>query len=197
MMTRCLNCGAERDADQCLACGLTSAAAEVMLRGKLVRRTALFLLGAVLFVPVSQAFPPLELDGVMIFVGVLFFTVLGLGLWLIRRARERQEIEVLKRIYFGFLPLPWILAALLFVNGQLDSGPARMETTQIVGKFRMPGILLRTQRLVVRSWRPERRVERVMVTQDDFDRFQEGDDIVVEIENGAVGIPWIYGVHRP
>ena len=34
-MTRCLYCGAERDADQCIACGLTSAAAEVMLRRKL------------------------------------------------------------------------------------------------------------------------------------------------------------------
>src|SRR3954453_3260870 len=123
MLARCLNCGAERDTDQCLACGLTSAAAEVMLRGKLVRRTALFLLGAVLFVPVSQAFPPMELDGILIFVGVLFFTVLGLGFWMIRRARAHKEIEALKRIYFGFLPLPWILAAMLFVNGKLDAAP--------------------------------------------------------------------------
>jgi len=197
MLTRCLNCGAERDADQCLACGLTSAAAEVMLRGKLVRRTALFLLGAVLFVPVSQAFPPLELDGIMIFVGVLFFTVLGLGFWMIRRARERKEIEVLKRIYFGFLPLPWILSAMLFANGKLDMAPPLSQTTEVVGKFRMPGIVLRTQRLVVLSWRPDRRIERVMVTPDDFDRFHEGDDVVVQVGNGAVGIPWIYGVYRP
>jgi hypothetical protein len=196
-MTRCLNCGAERDADQCLSCGLTSAAAEVVLRGKLVRRTALFLLGAVLFVPVSQAFPPLELDGIMIFVGVLFFGVLGLGLWMIQRARARKEIEVLKRIYFGFLPLPWILAALLFVNGKLDTSPPLKETTTVVSKFRMPGIVLRTQRLVVVSWRPDERVERVMVTRDDFDRFQIGDAIVVQVGRGVAGIPWIYGVYRP
>jgi hypothetical protein len=197
MMTHCMNCGAERDADQCLACGLTSAAAEVMLRGKLVRRTALFLLGAVLFVPVSQAFPPLELDGIMIFVGVLFFTVLGLGLWMIQRARARKEIEVLKRIYFGFLPLPWILSALLFVNGKLDAGPPQSQTTAIVGKFRMPGIVLRTQRLVVMSWRPDRRIERVMVSLDDYNRFHEGENVVVQVGNGAVGIPWVYGVYRP
>ena len=78
-MTHCLNCGAERDADQCLACGLTSAAAEVMLRKSLVQRTVWFLVGSVLFVPASYAFPPLELDGILIFVGVLFFVVLGLG----------------------------------------------------------------------------------------------------------------------
>src|SRR5580704_1566474 len=95
-MTRCLNCGADRDADQCLACGLTSAAAEVMLRRRLVWRTAWFLVGAVLFVPVSQAFRPLELDCMMIFVGGLFFFVLGLGFWMVQRARKREEIEALK-----------------------------------------------------------------------------------------------------
>jgi hypothetical protein len=197
MMTRCLNCGSERDADQCLSCGLTSAAAEVVLRGKLVRRTALFLLGAMLFVPVSQAFPPLESDGITVFVGVLFFTVLGLGLWMIQRARARKEIEVLKRIYFGFLPLPWILSALLFVNGRLDTTPPQIETTSVVGKFRMPGVVLRTQRLIVVSWRPGERIERVNVALDDYDRFQIGDAVVVQVGSGVAGIPWIYGVYRP
>ena len=195
-MTHCLNCGAERDTDQCLACGLTSAAAEVVLRGRLVRRTAFFLLGAILFVPVSQAFPPLELDGIMIFVGIVFFTVLGLGLWMIQRVRSGKEIEVIKRIYFGFLPLPWILSALLFVNGKFDAGLPQAETTAVVSKFRMPG-WLRTQRLIVISWRPDRRVERVMVALDDYSRFQPGDVVVVQVGRGMAGIPWVYGVYRP
>ena len=195
-MTRCVNCGSERDADQCLACGLTSAAAEVVLRGRLVKRTAFFLLGAILFVPVSQAFPPLELDGIMIFVGLVFFTVLGLGLWMIQRVRSNKEIEVIKRIYFGFLPLPWILSALLFVNGKLDTAPPQIETTAVVSKFRMPG-WLRTQRLIVISWRPDRRVERVMVALDDYTRFQPGDEVVVQVGRGIAGIPWVYGVYRP
>ena len=115
-MTHCLYCGAEREADQCLSCGLTSAAAEVMLRRRLVWRTAWFLVGAVLFLPVCEAFPPLELDKILIFVGGLFFVVLGLGFWMVERARRRQEIEVMKRIYFGFLPVPWILTVMLFVT---------------------------------------------------------------------------------
>ena len=64
-MMRCLDCGAERETDQRLACGLTSAAAEVMLRKRLVRRTAWFLVGAIIFVPASQASPPLEEDGIL------------------------------------------------------------------------------------------------------------------------------------
>jgi hypothetical protein len=195
-MTRCLYCGAERDADQCLACGLTSAAAEVMLRRRLVWRTAWFLVGAVLFVPVSQAFPPVEIDGILIFVGVLFFVVLGLGMWMVNRARQRQEIEVLKRIYFGFLPVPWILAALLFVNGKFDITPPQRQTTSVVGKFSMPGVL-RTQRLVVLSWREGRRIERVSVGRDDYNRFQVGNPVVVEVHPGMAGIPWVYAVYRP
>ena len=195
-MIRCLNCGAEREDDQCLACGLTTDAAEVMLRRRLVWRTAWFLVGVVLFVPASQAFPPLELDQILIFVGVLFFVVFGLGFWMVQRARSRQEIEVIKRIYFGFLPVPWILAALLFVNGKFDRAQPHSETASVVSKFSMPG-LLRPLRLEVTSWREGRQIERVSVGRDDYNRFQVDDQIVVEIEDGVVGIPWVYGVHRP
>ena len=195
-MTHCIYCGAERDADQCLACSLTSAAAEVRLWRRLVRRTVWVLAGSILFVPVGRAFPPLDFDGIVIFVGTMFFLAFGLGLWMVQRARRRQEVEVLKRIYFALLPIPWILSALLFANGKLDTSPVRRETVSVVGKFSMPGIL-RTQRLVVTSWREGRRVERVFVGRDDFNRFQVGDEIVIGLERGLVGIPWVYAVYRP
>ena len=195
-MTRCLNCGAERDEDQCLVCGLTSAAAEVMLRRRLVWRTAWFLVGAILFVPVSQAFPPLELDGMLIFVGGVFFLALGLGIWMVQRARRREEIEVWKRIYFGLLPVPWILTSLLFINGKFDTARPQRQTTTVVEKFSMPG-LLHNERLVVASWRDSRRVERVLVGRADYDRFQPGDAVVIELADGLVGIPWVYAVYRP
>jgi len=195
-MTHCLYCGAEREEDQCLSCGLTSAAAEVMLRRRLVWRTAWFLVGAVLFLPVCQAFPPLELDKIMIFVGGLFFVVLGLGFWMVERARRHEEIEVMKRIYFGFLPVPWILTIMLFINGKFDAQPPRPQTTAVVSKFAMPG-LVRMQRLVVTSWRDEHPVERIPVERDDYQRFQVGDKVVVEMQDGVVGIPWVSSVHRP
>ncbi len=120
-MTRCLDCGSERTADQCPSCGLTSAAAEVMFRHRLLKRTAVFLAGSLAFPYVSQIYPPLELDWILVFFGVIFFLALTLAVILDRRARNRQELEVLKRIYAGFIPLPWILAATLFLNGELDS----------------------------------------------------------------------------
>jgi len=194
-MTRCLDCGAERASDQCSACGLTSAAAEVMFRRRLWRRTAWFLIGAVVFVPASQVFPPLELDAILIFVGVLFFAALGLAVLVERCARRGLEVEVLKRIYFGFVPIPWLLAALLFANGKFDTSPPTGRVAAVVGKFTMPGFF-RSSRLVVTSWRSGQRFERVPVGRDDFYRFQRGDTIVVQMQEGVAGIPWVYAVYR-
>lgn len=196
-MTRCLDCGAERIADQCLACGLTSAAAEVMLRRRLVRRTAFFLLGAIVFVPLSQWYPPLELDSIFIFAGLFFFFVLGLGLLIERRARKRGEVEALKRIYFGFIPLPWLLSGLLFLNGYFDRTQPREHRTVVVEKFYMRGLVRGSRRLIVDSWRDGQRFERLAVDRDDFERFGRGDEILVKIQAGLAGIPWIYGVYRP
>jgi hypothetical protein len=195
-MTRCLDCGADRTADQCPACGLTSAAAELVVRRRLVRRTAFFLVGIIVFIGASQVFPPLEIDAILIFAGVVFFFSLALGYWIDVKARKRQEVEVLKRIYFGMIPVPWIFAGMLFLNGKLDSSrPVRIPAT-VVGKFSTNGVP-RSRRLVVTSWRGTRRIERIAVDQNDYDRFKRGDDIVVQVQTGTFDLPWVNGVYRP
>lgn len=196
-MTRCLDCGSQRTTDQCPSCGLTSAAAEVLFRRRLVRRTAVFLLGSLAFPYVSQIYPPLDVDAMLIFFGVIFFGVLFLAIILERRARNRQEIEVLKRIYAGFIPLPWILAATLFSNGRLDSQKSvSYYSTTVESRFNMKGIIRGSRRLLVYSWRDGQRIERLAVDADDFDRFRVGDSVEVAVEPGALGIPWYYGVYR-
>jgi hypothetical protein len=195
-MTHCLDCGAERQSDQCPACGLTTAAAEVVLRRRLVQRTAWFLVGAVLFVPASQIFPPVELDSIVIFMGAVFFATLSLGYWIEHRAKRHQEVEALKRIYFGLIPVPWVLASVLFVNGRFDSSIPRTEPAAVIGKVSVAG-LPRGYRLVVTSWRRNRSIERVPVPRDDFDRFHIGDEVIVVVQDGLAGIPWVYAVRRP
>jgi hypothetical protein len=196
-MTRCLDCGSERIADQCPACGLTSAAAEVMFRTRFLKKTAIFLAGSLLFPYVSQIYPPLDLDLMLVFFGILFFLALTLAIFLERSARKRQDIEVMKRIYAGFIPLPWILGALLFVNGRLDSQRNIVyHPTEVESRFNMRGIVRGSRRLFVNSWRSGQKVERLAVDTDDFDRFQKGDAVSVGVEPGALGIPWYYGVYR-
>jgi hypothetical protein len=160
-----------------------------------MRRTGIFLLGSLAFPYVSQIYPPLDLDLILIFFGVIFFGALTLAIILERRARNHQEIELLKRVYHGFIPLPWILAATLFVNGRLDSQKNVMNyPTVVVGRFNMRGIVKGSRRLIVR-WRDGKSVD-LAVDQDDFDRFQVGDSVTVASAPGALGIPWYWGVYR-
>jgi len=196
-MTRCLDCGAERDADQCASCGLTADAAELVFRRKLIYRTLAFLAGSLCFPYVSQVFPPLDLDLMLVFFGVIFFIALGLAVLLDRLARRHAEIEVLKRIFTGLLPLPWIFTAILFVNGKFDS-PTHIEyvPATVRDTFYMKGIVRGSRRLVVNSWRSGRKFERIPVEADDYERFRVGDSLEVAVEPGVAGIPWVYGVYR-
>jgi hypothetical protein len=196
-MIRCLDCGAERTADQCSACGLTSAAAEVMFRRRFLKRTAVFLAGSLVFPYISQIYPPLDLDWMLVFFGVLFFVALTIAVVLDRRARSRQDLEVLKRVYAGFIPLPLILAATIFINGKLDSKRnVTYHPTTVDSRYNMPGIVRGTRRIFVRSWRDGQKYERLAVDADDYDRFRPGDPVFVGVEPGALGIPWYYGVYR-
>src|ERR1700680_4275163 len=197
MMIRCLDCGSERTAAQCPSCGLTSAAAEVVFRQRLLKRTAVFLAGSLLFPYVSQIYPPLDLDWMLVFFGVIFFVGLTVAVFLDRGARNRQDIEVLKRIYAGFIPLPWILAATLFVNGRLDSQKnVTYYPTTVQSRFNMRGMVRGSRRLFVHSWRPGQKFERLAVDVDDYDRFHDGDVVVVGVAPGALGINWFYGIYR-
>ena len=186
-----------RYVDQCPACGLTSAAAELLFRKRLIKQTVFFLAGSLLFPYVTPIYPPLDLDLMLVFFGVLFFVALTIAVFLDRRARKHQEIEILKRVYAGFIPLPWILAAAIFLNGKMDSpGKVAYVPTQVQGKFLMKGLVRGSRRLVVRSWRPDQKFERLPVDPDDFDRFKVGDRMEVAVEPGVLGIPWVYGVYR-
>jgi hypothetical protein len=196
-MTRCLDCGSQRTADQCPVCGLTSAAAELVFRRRLLRQMAVFLFGSLLFPYLSQIYPPLDLDAMLVFFGVVFFLALALAILLDRRARGHQDIEVARHLFTGLLPIPFIFSAALLLNGRLDS-PANMKyhPSTVDSRYQMKGIVRGSRRIFVYSWRPERRYERLAVDLDDFDRFHDGDKIVVGVEPGALGIPWYYGVYR-
>ncbi|MGH9574499.1 MAG: hypothetical protein ACRD40_13345 [Candidatus Acidiferrales bacterium] len=192
-MTRCLNCGAERETEVCDVCGLEPSAAELMLRKKLLNRTGLFLLGAIAFVSFSSQYPPLEIDRILIFIGGLFFLTLTVAIWLERRALKHVELEAMKRVYYGLIPIPWLLAGLLLLNGAFDRAPISEIETHVVGKFAMPGPVP-NRRLIVRSWREGDYFERIAVDRIDFDQFSDGDAIEVKVKAGLVGIPWVAGV---
>lgn len=194
-MRRCLDCGAELTSELCDNCGLTPNEAEAVLRRRLLHRTAIYLLGTVAFLPAAHFYPPLELDAMFIFLGVISFVVVSSAVWIDRRARRQAPVEVLKRVCYGLLPVSWLLASLLFVNGRFDSAPSASHFTVVVSKFSMPG-MLRTSRLVVQSWRPGFRFERIPTNPGELDRFQKGDAVEIRVQGGLIGIPWVASVRR-
>ncbi|HEV2616259.1 MAG TPA: hypothetical protein VGU63_06570 [Candidatus Acidoferrales bacterium] len=197
-LRRCPNCGAERASarpdEVCEYCHLAPAEANRAMRRGLVNRFGIFLLGAIAFFVPSFLYPPLELDGILIFIGVIFFATIFLAVWVERRALRRQEVEVLKRIFHGLVPLPWLLGTLLFVNGALDRSPPQNFQATVISRFAMPGLLPMHQ-LIVTSWR-DGGLERLAVTRQDFDLFHNGEAIEVRVQPGLVGIPWIFGVYN-
>jgi hypothetical protein len=194
---RCLNCGNVLTGNVCEYCELTPAAASIVLRRRLILRTGAFLLGSLAFLAAAYRFPPLDLDGMLVFCGVVFFSGLALAVWVERGALRGTEIEVGKRIFQAVVLIPWMLAGLLLVNAKLDNAPVEDWSTRVVAKFAMSAAMMPTRRLVVRSWRDGRRFERVAVTRDEYGEFRVGDRIVVEVHPGLAGIPWIGGVSEP
>src|ERR1700747_2721694 len=159
-MTHCLDCGSERTSDQCPVCGLTSAAAELVFRRRLVRQIAVFLAGSLLFPYVSQIYPPLDIDGMLVFFGLVFFLALTLAIVLEGRARARKEIEVLRHLFTGLIPIPFILLTALVLNGRLDSPKnVQFHAAIVDSRYQMKGIVRGTRRLFVPSWRAGPRVE--------------------------------------
>lgn len=168
-----------------------------MFRRRLWKRTAIFLTGSLLFPYVSQIYPPLDLDLMLVFFGLLFFIALAIAVFLDRRGRNHGDVEVLKRIYSGFIPIPWILAGALLLNGKLDSRKSVVYyPTTVDSRYNMPGIIRGTRRLFVHSWRSGQKIERLAVDSYDYDRFRSGDSVAVAVEPGALGIPWYDGVYR-
>ena len=72
-----------------------------------------------------------------------------------RRILKHQEVEVLKRLYYGLIPVPWLLALVLFGNGAFDSSKPQIEPARVIGKFAMMGPVP-SRRLIVSSWREDR-----------------------------------------
>ncbi len=187
---RCLDCDAEMTGPVCEGCELTPAAASLVVRRKVILRTGLFLLGSLAFLAAIYRFPPLEMDKMLVFCGVLFFAGLGIAVWVERGAVRGNQIAIRKRLFYTLIPVPWVLGGMLVLNAKLDNAPVRDWRAEVVGKFSMAA-MVPTRRLVVVSRPPGRQFERVAVSEDEYSRFRVGEDVVVEIHPGLIGVPWV------
>src|SRR6202166_3460813 len=147
-MTHCLDCGSERASDQCPVCGLTSAAAELVFRRRLIRQMTVFLAGSLLFPYVSQIYPPLDLDGMLVFFGLVLFLALALAIVLERRARARTDLDVLPHLFTALIPIPFTLLTALDLKRRLDSPRnVTFRASVVESRYQMKGVKRGTRRL--------------------------------------------------
>lgn len=90
--------------------------------------------------------------------------------------------------------LPWLLAALLLVNGAFDRSIEVPHQTKVIES----DIWQCCDVVTVESWRPGRKEETVYIFEI-FGRFRfffKGQALSVGIKSGALGMPWIGSVSR-
>jgi len=142
-----------------------------MFRRRLLKRTAVFLAGSLAFPYVSQIYPPLDLDLMLVFFGALFFFALAIAVVLDVGREIAGNSKCSKRVYSDFIPLPWILAAALLLNGKLTRKKnVAYHATTVDSRYNMPESSA-ARADCCHSCAKGQKIERLAVDFDDYDRF--------------------------
>ncbi len=192
---RCPNCNGPLEDDWCDACQMDLPGLRRAAFRRLISKLGIFLLGILALVPGTRIYPPLEIDRMFIFFGVLFVVTLGLVMWVEYQLRRDRPAEIGSRILRSLVIVPWILTGLLLANGRFDRDPPQQHQAQVAGTFRSAGMVM-TDRLVLPSWRSGRRWERVAVSARFIAGIRPGDSVQVFIKPGLAGIAWVAGVEK-
>jgi len=192
---RCPNCNETLEEEWCDACGMDLPRLRRAALHRLISKLGIFLLGILALVPATRIYPPLEIDRMFIFFGVLFVVALGLAVRVEYQLRRNRPAETGSRIFRSLVVVPWILTGLLLANGRFDRDPPQRHQAQVAGTFRSGGMAM-THRLVLPSWRSRRRWERVAVSAKLIAAVRTGDTVQVLIKPGLAGIAWVAGVEK-
>ncbi len=194
-VVRCPNCNGPLENDWCEACQMDLPRLRRAAFRRLISKLGIFLLGILALVPGSRIYPPLEIDRMFIFFGVLFVVTLGLVIWVEYGLRRDRSVEIGSRILRSLVVVPWFLTALLLANGHFDRDPPQRHLAQVAGTFRSAGMAM-TDRLVLPSWRSGHHWERIAVSAGIAARIRPGDSVQVFIKPGLAGIAWVAGVEK-
>lgn len=85
-----------------------------------------------------------------------------------------------------------IIAALVFLNGRLDSSPREEVRARVIEKTTPIGFREAQYGIRVTSWRPGKTIEDLNVGSRVFERAVIGKNVIVELHRGFFGMMW-YG----
>lgn len=170
------------------------------LAGLAIASFLLLLMGALVALLVFERYQPLDSGGI-----IRSFSIGLLALWLLLAWKTwdvlRNPGKWLGARLGLLLPavVPWAFAAFLWLNGAVDRTLAAEHATVVVAKHISSRDWLHAFRyeVVVRSWRPGRRFEGVLVRERErFETYQRGDAVAVEVRPGFFGLAWIASLKK-
>jgi hypothetical protein len=191
-MSKCARCGSEFHGSRCPACGESAVAAARAVNKDLQKYSYPLPAGLLGILAATHYYPPLDSDPLLIAGLCVLFLPIVMHVVIAARKRLRANSGRLRTAYIcsgGFLIL---LAALMLLNGALDGSPVRSVKTAIIRKSIARGRSSTTHTLVVSSWRPGRRQEKLEVNRQTYQSVLLGEPIEVEMHGGFFRLPW-YG----
>jgi hypothetical protein len=139
---------------------------------------------------VARIYQPLDQDYFYIAEIILFFIPLAIQAYLTRGGRPYTGGRVLPTwLFLG----PLLIAAMLLVNGALDSSVPDQKVVTINRKIHASGRGGTHYRLEFASWRKPG-FEKVNVSSSTYNWVQPGDAVALNVHRGALGFVWIGGV---
>jgi len=174
---------------QCPLCGAVLTPAEV--NEALKKYSWLILAGLLGTLLATFRFPLLDLGPVMLICLLIFFVPILAHIMLALAKRTSSKMEVLRRTYKWAGALLLAIAAVLFLNGALDTANPTKVLSFVVRKAVSHGRGGPSYHLTVSpSWRPGREDEQLRVSRATFVSASRGESVAIEIHPGKFGLPW-------
>lgn len=138
---------------------------------------------------ISWPYPLLESGPVLLAAAILYLCAICVVLGTPFEAGSRIK-------YLLIALIPWAFAGLFVANGALDHSQEVLHSTKVVdSEYYLRGWNI----VVVRSWRPGRKVESLYLKTWLLDKtgfYLEGEPLTVGVRSGALGMPWLTQVMR-
>jgi len=135
-------------------------------------------------------YPPVD-QGLLVSFGLcVLFLPMVLQLRSILRKRFTQDLPALRKAYISSSLVLALFAALLLLNGRLDTSPRTVVNTILVQKSVSRGRGGPEYTLTVSSSRPGTSLENFRVDSRTFARAAVGGTVTIELHKGYFGVPW-------
>jgi hypothetical protein len=141
-------------------------------------------------------YPPLDGERLIGWSVAFFFLPIVLNFIALVWKRLAANLVWLRTAYLCCGSALLLLGSYTIANGAWDKAPVKIESSVVTLKNLVSGKNSKAYILRVPSWRPDRDEEELRVNHQTYNKLKVGQEILVEVHPGFLGMPW-YGQVTP